>query len=88
MSNDKFDFNTASALVRAVDAAAKTLENKNTELEGKFISLHQGFKDSGYDKLEREMSAAKKACGEIITQLHEVAKHIANYAVRLKEAAD
>ena len=84
MAGDKFDFNVANSLVQAVDTAASTLAVKNGQMEKKFGSLREGFKDSGYDAYALDMSAANKAVKDVVTQMRVVAKHIAEYAEKLK----
>lgn len=82
---DKFDFNTATALVEVVTQSASALDVKNGEMEKHFGNLHEGFKDAGYDAFATDMSAANKAIKDVIDQLHAVGKHIADYAQRLSE---
>lgn len=84
MDGNKFDFNVASSLVQVIDAAASTLEIKNEEMEKKFGNLREGFKDSGYDAYAMDMSAAKKTVEDVIAQMRVVAKHVAEYAEKLK----
>lgn len=85
MAGDKFDFSVASSLVQAVDAAASTLDVKNGQMEKKFGDLREGFKDSGYDAYALDMSTADRAVKEVVTQMRVVAKHIAEYAEKLKQ---
>ena len=84
MAGDKFDFNVADSLVQAVDTAASTLDVKNGQMEKKFGNLREGFKDSGYDAYALDMSAANNAVKDVVTQMRVVAKHIAEYAEKLK----
>ena len=86
MGKDKFDFEVASALVQAVETAASTLDVKNGQMEARFGRLREFFKDSGYDAYETDMSAANNAAEEVINQMHVVAKHIAEYAERIRDA--
>lgn len=85
MAGDKFDFNVANSLVQTVDAAASTLDVKNGQMEKKFGALREGFKDSGYDAYALDMSAANNAVKDVVTQMRAVAKHIAEYAEKLKQ---
>ncbi len=85
MAGDKFDFTVASSLVQAVDAAASTLDVKNGQMEKKFGGLHEGFKDSGYDAYSLDMAAANNAIKSVMTQMRVVAKHIAEYAEKLRD---
>lgn len=84
MEGDKFDFKIANSLVQSVDAAASTLDIKNGQMEKKFGNLHESFKDSGYDSYALDMSAANNAIKDVVTQMRVVAKHIAEYAEKLK----
>jgi len=84
---DKFDFNVASSLVQAVEGTASALETQNGQMEAKFGALRDGFRDSGYDAFALDMSAADTAVKDVVTQLHAVSRHIANYAVRLRDEA-
>ena len=84
MSHDKFDFNAASQLVQVVDYAAQTIDVKNGQIEKKFGKLHEFFKDNRYDEFESEMSAVNNSIEQIVTQLHEIGRHIAEYSERLK----
>lgn len=84
MARDKFDFNVASNLVQAIDSAASTLDVKNGQMEKKFGSLREGFKDSGYDAYALDMSAASKAINDVVMQMRVVGKHIAEYSEKLK----
>lgn len=85
MAGDKFDFNAASSLVQAVDAAAATLDVKNGQMEKHFGALHEGFKDDGYDAYAMDMSAANNVVQEVVMQMRVVAKHIAEYAEKLRD---
>lgn len=85
MAGDKFDFTVASSLVQAVESAASTLDVKNGQMEQKFGSLREGFKDSGYDAFAVDMSAANNAVKEVIKQMHVVAKHISEHAEKLRD---
>ena len=86
MSN-KFDFRVANSLVQAVEGVAAALDVKSGQLEKRFGNLREGFKDSGYDALMLDMSAANKAIEEVIGQLHAVSKHIADYSIKIQEAS-
>lgn len=87
MGSNKFDFNTASNLVQAVEAAASALEVKNGQMETRFGKLHDSFKDDAYTAFATDMDKADKAIGDVISQLRAVAAHIAKYAERLREEA-
>lgn len=84
MAGDKFDFTVASSLVQTVDTAASALNVKNSQMEQKFGQLREGFKDSGYDAFALDMSAANNAINDVVTQMRVVAKHIAEYAEKMK----
>lgn len=84
MGHDKFDFNVASSLIQVVEGAASAIDVKNGQMEKKFGALHEFFKDAGYDEFESEMNAANKVIEDIISQLHEVSKHIGDYSQRLQ----
>lgn len=84
MAGDKFDFTVASSLVQTVDTAASALNVKNSQMEQKFGQLREGFKDSGYDAFALDMSAANNAINDVVAQMRVVAKHIAEYAEKLK----
>lgn len=85
MKGDKFDFHVAADLVQTIESAASVLEIKNEEMATKFGKLNEGFKDDGYDELIPDMSAANQAIKAVNSQLHSVSKHIADYAVRLRD---
>ena len=85
MAGDKFDFNVASSLVQLVDSSASTLNVKNGQMEKSFGDLREGFKDSGYDAYALDMAAAKNAVQDVVTQMQVVAKHIAEYAEKLRD---
>lgn len=80
----KFDFTVADQLVGAVEQTASALEVKNGQIEKHFGALHEGFKDSAYDEYAMDMSAANKAIKDVVLQLREVGKHIAEYSEKLK----
>ncbi len=84
---NKFDFNTASNLVQAVEAAASALEVKNGQMEKRFGALHDAFKDDAYTAFATDMAKADKAIGDVISQLRAVAAHIAKYAERIQQEA-
>lgn len=84
MYGDKFDFDVASSLVQAIDAAANTLDIKNDQMTKSFGNLREGFKDVGYDAYALDMSAARSKVTEVASQMRVVAKHIAEYAEKLK----
>jgi len=85
MSHDKFDFQQAERLIEAVNSSASQIDVKNGQMEKRFGDLREYFKDSGYDDFAGDMSAANKAIADIIQQLHEISKHIASYAERLRQ---
>ena len=83
----KFDFTVADQLVSAVEQTASALEVKNGQIEKHFGALHEGFKDSAYDEYAMDMSKANKAIQDVVTQLRQVGKHIAQYAEKLRGIA-
>ena len=84
---DKFDFNTASALIQAVEGTASALEIKNGQMEKRFGELREYFKDSGYDAFALDMSSADTAIKEVINQLRAISRNIGEYAIKLGEAS-
>ena len=86
MTSDKFDFQTAMALITALQKASDALDVKNGQMEKKFGELNQFFKDSGYEAYSLDMSAANKVIDDVRTQMWEVTKHIAAYAEKLRDA--
>lgn len=86
MDKDKFDFDVASSLIQAIEGTADLLDVKNGQMEKKFLALREGFKDSGYDVFAIDMNTANSAISEIITQLHEVSRHVGEYTEKLRDA--
>ena len=84
---DRFDFGVASSLVQVVEGAASALDMKNDQMKKRFGDLREGFKDSSYDELMLDMSAADNAIEEVISQLHAISRHIAEYSIKLQEAS-
>lgn len=85
MGNDKFDFGVASLLVEMVDMGALTLEMKNEQIQELFQKLKESFRDEGYDGYSADMKSANNAANDVISQMKIVAKHIAQYAEKLKK---
>ena len=84
MGSGKFDFKQANSLVQALEKAAATIEVKNGQMEKKFMSLHEFFRDEGYTEFEKDMSSAQNAIDDIVKQLYEIGKYIAEYAQALQ----
>lgn len=84
MSN-KFDFEVARKLEEMVFKAADTLDVQTGQMEKRFGNLQAFVQDSGYDAFAIEMSSANIAIDQVIAQMRSVARHIHDYADRLRD---